>query len=123
MEDNNIKKNVREMEKIISTFLFIGVITSSIVIIIGILMFLISGSSGYTGNFYPTHPLEVLKGCISLKPYSIILLGLMLLIAIPILRVGVSIIVFFKEKDFLYVKITTTVFIILIISLFMGKVR
>lgn len=121
MDDNRLKKNTREMEKVISTFLLTGVLTSSAVIIIGLVMFLISGDSGYMGNFYPTHPLEILKGCAALKPYSIILLGLMLLIAIPILRVAISILVFFKEKDFLYVKITAVVFIILIVSLFMGK--
>ncbi|MCH3964786.1 MAG: DUF1634 domain-containing protein [Clostridium sp.] len=121
MNDKKLKENTREMEKIISTFLFVGVLTSSAVIIIGLIMFLISGSSGYPGNFYPTYPFEILHGCMALKPYSIILLGLMLLIAIPIFRVGISILVFFKEKDFLYVKITAVVFIILIISLFMGK--
>ncbi|MBA5849963.1 DUF1634 domain-containing protein [Clostridium sp. cel8] len=122
MENKNLKKNIREMETVISTFLLVGVLVSSAIIITGLLMFLISGNSGYPKDFYPTQPLDVLKGFIALKSYSIILTGLMLLISIPILRVGISIIVFFKEKDFLYVKITSTVFIILIISLLMGKV-
>ncbi|WP_446898650.1 DUF1634 domain-containing protein [Clostridium sp. LBM24168] len=121
MDNSRLKKNIREIENVISKFLLIGVLTSSTVIIIGLAMFLISGSSGYVKNFYPTHPLEIFMGCMALKPYSIIMLGLMLLIAIPILRVAVSILVFLKERDFLYVKITTVVLIILIISLFMGK--
>jgi uncharacterized membrane protein len=116
-----ISKNNHEMERIISTFLLTGVITSSCVIIVGILMFLFSGKSGYPANFYPTHPGEILQGCLLFKPYAIILLGLMILIAIPILRVAISILVFFKEKDFLYVRITTAVFVILIISLLIGK--
>ena len=48
--------------------------------------------------------------------------GVMVLIATPIFRVGVSIIVFAVEKDYLYVKITTVVFLILIVSLVLGKV-
>ncbi|MBP2032165.1 putative membrane protein [Clostridium algifaecis] len=119
---SKIEENVKEMDLVISTFLRIGILTSSVIILTGLLMFLISGKSGYPGTSYPTHPMDVFKGCLNLKPYAIIMLGLMVLIAIPVLRVAVSIIVFFKEKDFLYVKITTAVLIILIISFFMSKV-
>ncbi|WP_411679753.1 DUF1634 domain-containing protein [Clostridium thailandense] len=115
------ESNIGEIEIIISKSLRIGVVLSSVVILSGLLMFLISGHSGYPGNSYPTSPYDILAGAVSLKPYGIILLGLMILIAIPVFRVGVSIIVFLKEKDYLYVKITTAVFIILIISLLMGK--
>lgn len=116
------ESNIGEIELIISKSLRVGVLLSSSVILTGLLMFLISGHSGYPENFYPTTPSAVVSGCLSFKPYAIILLGLMILIAIPVFRVGVSIIVFLKEKDYLYVKITTLVFIILIISLLMGKV-
>lgn len=125
MDDKNVSKieeNVKEMDIIISSFLRIGILFSSLVILTGLLMFLISGKSGYSGAFYPTHPMDVFKGCYLLKPYAIIMFGLMLLIAIPVLRVAVSIIVFFKEKDFLYVKITSSVLIILIISFLISKV-
>lgn len=114
--------NIGEIEIIISKSLRIGVVLSSLVILTGLLMFLISGYSGYPGNYYPTTPSAVLSGCLSFKPYAIILLGLMILIAIPVFRVGISILVFVKEKDYLYVKITTLVFVILIISFLMGKV-
>lgn len=116
------ESNIGEVELIISKFLRIGVLLSSIVILAGLLMFLLSGYSGYPGNSYPTTPNEIVNGFLSFKPYGIILMGLLILISIPVLRVGVSIIVFLKEEDYLYVKITTAVFVILIISLFMGKV-
>ncbi|MBV7273854.1 DUF1634 domain-containing protein [Clostridium sp. PL3] len=123
MEESNIveESNIGEIEIIISKSLRVGVVLSSVVILSGLLMFLISGHSGYSGSSYPTSPRDILAGAAALKPYGIILLGLMILIAIPVFRVGVSIIVFLKEKDYLYVKITTAVFIILIISLLMGK--
>jgi len=118
-----IKSNkVEEMEIIISDLLRIGVLLSAVIILIGFCMFLITGKSGYSGNYYPINPLEILKGLISFKSYSIILTGLLILILTPVFRVGVSIIVFFQEKDFLYVKITSLVFTILLISFILGLV-
>jgi uncharacterized membrane protein len=119
--ENNSK--IEEMEIVISNFLRIGVVLSAIVVFIGLLMFLVTGNSGYTGDYFPTTPSEIMRGSILLKPYAIILLGLIILILTPVFRVGVSILVFIKEKDFLYVKITSVVFIILIISFVLGKVE
>jgi len=113
---------VEEMEITISNLLKGGVLLSAIFIFIGLSMFLITGESGYTGNYYPSNPIEIFKGLVSFKSYSIMLTGLLILILTPVFRVGVSIIVFFKEKDFLYVKITSLVFCILIISFILGKV-
>lgn len=113
--------NIEKMEITISNLLRVGVILSAVVVFIGLSMFLVTGKSGYIGNYYPTNPLEILKGLLSFKSYSIILTGLLILILTPVFRVGVSIIVFFQEKDFLYVKITSLVFIILLISFILGK--
>ncbi len=46
--------------------------------------------------------------------------GVYLLILTPILRVVISIYAFYKENDFLYVKITSLVLLILIISVIVG---
>ncbi|AIS51306.1 membrane protein [Thermoanaerobacter kivui] len=116
-------EELRAMELIISKALTIGITTSAIVIFIGLLMLIITGNSGYPHGFYPTSPVEILKGFISLKPYAVILTGLLLLILTPVFRVAVSIITFLHEKDYLYTAITTLVFIILIISFILGKVE
>lgn len=120
-EENNSK--IEEMEIVISNFLRIGVVLSAIIVFIGLLMFLVSGKSGYSGDYFPTTPTEIFNGVLLLKPYAIILLGLIILILTPVFRVGVSILVFVKEKDFLYVKITSFVFLILIVSFILGKVE
>lgn len=120
-QENNSK--IEEMEIIISNFLRIGVVLSAIIVFIGLLMFLVSGNSGYNGDYFPKTPTEIFNGVVLLKPYAIILLGLIILILTPVFRVGVSILVFIKEKDFLYVKITSFVFVILIISFILGKVE
>lgn len=117
MEESKIAK----VEITISKMLRIGVVLSASIIIIGLSMFLITGNSGYTGSTYPTAVGEIFRGLLQLKSYGIIMTGLLLLIATPIFRVGVSIIVFMKEKDYMYVKITAIVFIILILSFAMGK--
>jgi uncharacterized membrane protein len=116
------KSQIEEVEIIISKALMIGVVLSAIIIFIGFAMFLVTGKSGYIGSTYPTRPIEIFKGLMLFKPYAIILTGLLILIITPVFRVGVSIIVFMKEKDYLYVKITSLVFIILIISFSLGKV-
>jgi uncharacterized membrane protein len=116
------ESKIEEMEIVISKFLRIGVILSGLIIFIGFAMFLITGNSGYD-NTFPTNPITILQGFVEVKSYAIILTGLLILIATPVLRVGVSIIVFIKEKDFLYVKITSLVFVILIISFLLGKVE
>ena len=54
-----------------------------------------------------------------MHPQSIIALGLLLLIATPILRVAVSIIAFALERDYRFVVITAIVLVILILSNFL----
>lgn len=119
-KDNN---KIEEMEIIISNFLRIGVLSSAIIVFIGLSMYLISGNSGYSGSYFPSSLSEIFNGLLALKPYAIIMFGLIILILTPVFRVGVSILVFIKEKDFLYVKITSLVFIILLISFILGKVE
>lgn len=117
------RDDTEKIEIIISKVLIAGVLLSAAIILIGLMMYLITGSSGYQGNTYPTNPQIIFQGVLLLKPYAIILFGLFILILTPILRVGISIIVFIKERDFLYVNITSIVFIILIISFLLGKVE
>lgn len=116
-------KELEEMELTISRFLKFGVMLSAAVIALGFLIFIFTGNSGYNGEYFPKTPVEIFKGLASLKAYAIILTGLMFLILTPVFRVGISILVFIKEKDFLYAKITALVFIILIVSFLLGKVE
>ncbi|MCE5286136.1 MAG: DUF1634 domain-containing protein [Pelosinus sp.] len=115
-------RDIGEVEIIISYFLRVGVIISSVVIILGLLLFLQTGYSGYPENTFPITMSDVISGLLAGKPYAIMTAGLIILMGIPVLRVALSIFAFFKEKDYLYVKITTGVFVILIISILMGKV-
>lgn len=117
------KSNIEDVEIVISKCLKIGVLFSAAVMFVGFLLFILTGNSGYPDNTFPTNPVAVFQGLAALKPYAIILTGLFVLILTPVFRVGVSIIVFLKEKDYLYVIITAIVFIILLISFLLGKVE
>lgn len=104
------------VELVVSRFLRAGVVLSAVVIGTGLLMFLITDSSGYPDAVFPTGLIEIVQGLMALKPYGIILTGLFLLILTPVLRVAVSLLVFWKQRDWMYMGITTVVLGILIIS-------
>jgi uncharacterized membrane protein len=64
---------------------------------------------------------EVLQRVVSLRPSGFLALGLLALIATPILRVMRSIIAFVYERDWRYAGVTTLVLLALIISLLLSK--
>ncbi len=108
-------------ELFISKFLKYGVITSGTVITLGFILFVATGTSGYDDGSFPLELHQIALGLISLKPYSIIQSGLILLILLPVMRVALSVVLFFRERDFLYVKITLLVLMILLVSFLIGK--
>ncbi|MEG6571291.1 DUF1634 domain-containing protein [[Clostridium] cellulosi] len=116
-------KEIEDLELAISKVIKYGVLASAAIMLIGLIIFLVTGSSGYPGSYYPTSLVEIFQGLIAFKPYAIMMFGLFLLILTPVLRVGVSILLFLKEKDYTFVRITTLVFIILIISFLLGKAK
>jgi uncharacterized membrane protein len=115
-------KNIEAMEITISNFLRLGVTTSAVVILIGLISLIYTGNSGYPRETFPTSVTAIIQGLILWKPYAIILSGLLLLVFTPVFRVAVSIITFLREKDYLYVVITSIVLIILIIGFLIGKI-
>ncbi|CDZ24075.1 putative membrane protein [[Clostridium] cellulosi] len=116
-------KEIEDLELAISKVIKYGVLASAAIMLIGLIIFLVTGSSGYPGSYYPTSLVEIFQGLIAFKPYAMMMFGLFLLILTPVLRVGVSILLFLKEKDYTFVRITTLVFIILIISFLLGKAK
>lgn len=121
-KEQQMNEEIFSAELFVSRVLRIGVLCSGFVILVGIVWFLISGDSGYPADVYPTTLLGILEGVVHGKPFAIMLAGLFLLILTPILRVGITILVFVKAKDRLYIGITSLVFMILVISLLLGKV-
>ncbi|MFB0840796.1 DUF1634 domain-containing protein [Paenibacillus oleatilyticus] len=114
-------RSIAVVELRISQYLRAGVLLSAAVILLGLVLFLILGDSGYPGRTFPARLPEIGQGLLQLKPYAVILMGLLMLILTPVFRVGISILVFLKEKDYLYAGISLLVFLILIVSFLLGK--
>lgn len=131
---SEIDARVRQVELLISNLLRSSVLLSLVVIVIGTVVtfvdhpeFLSSrralGQLVNPGTSLP-HTLEAVgRGLEALQGDAIVTLGLLLLIATPVVRVGISIFAFIYERDRVYTFITLTVFCLLILSFFLGKVE
>jgi uncharacterized membrane protein len=114
---------VHRTELIISSVLRGGVLLSAAVIAFGVLLFYLRGSPVFiypSGRRFPTSLPGVWYGLAHGDPRAIVALGLVLLLATPVVRVAVSIIAFAVSRDRLYVAITALVLAILIFSFLSG---
>ena len=126
------------MELMISYVLRGGVLLSAAVILCGITLAAVTRDTGYAPirphqlsdilafhptagpGYFPTAPATVLRAALVGKPYAIIGLGMLLLIATPVLRVALSVVFFLAQQDWLYVGITVFVLAVLLLSLIAG---
>ncbi|GAC1617557.1 MAG: hypothetical protein NVS4B11_06830 [Ktedonobacteraceae bacterium] len=97
-----------------------GVLLSAVVIVIGLLMLSLQPDkfAPQKLQLFPQTFGQVWTGLLALRPQAVITLGLLLLIATPVIRVAVSIVAFAVEGDRRFVAITTLVLLILLFSLF-----
>lgn len=117
----------QRLEVIIGYTLRIGVLTAAAIVLIGGALYLAENGSG-TPHYRAFHagatPSDTLAGIArnihDLNSYGIIQLGLLVLIATPILRVILSVVAFALERDVLYVVATLIVLAVLLYSL-LGK--
>ena len=112
------------MEITISRMLRAGVSVAAFVVLVGELLYLWQAHGIRTdyGYFHgiPTpvdHFAPVLEGIRHLDSRSIILLGIMFLIATPIVRVAFCLYSFAMQKDKLYILVSGTVLAVLLYSL------
>ncbi len=115
--------NDEPFETAISRVLRGGVVVSATLITFGFLTSFLVGWDGSLrgappGTSDPTSFDQLLDGLIQLRPIAITQLGLLVLIATPVVRVAVSVVGFAREHDALYVAITTAVLLVLLASLF-----
>lgn len=121
----------RRIERVISNLLRLGVLTSLSIVLLGtILTFLrhplyLSSPAEFErlvqgGVVYPHTPRQILAGLLALEGSAVVALGLLVLIATPVLRVAVSIPAFAAQKDRTYVVITSVVLVVLLTSFLLG---
>lgn len=124
-------KTTGAIESAISAILRIGVASSISIIAIGILVTfihhpdyfssrpalgrLIDGRANYTASVG-----AVITGTREGRGQAIVMIGILALIATPVVRVATSIALFAAERDRVYVAITSVVLLLLILSFYVG---
>jgi uncharacterized membrane protein len=126
------------MQSVLSKTLLYGVILSTSIIVIGLVYMAATYSSGYQCDFtdaslncllnynpaaiphgdYPNTLFSIAAGLAQLKPFAIIQLGVIVLLATPVIRVFASLVLFAIEKDRAFVVITLFVLLVLLFSFF-----
>jgi uncharacterized membrane protein len=117
----------KQMEASIGRMLRVGVTTSAAIVLLGGILYLRQPSTKAPdySNFIAQREwlpniVGVLQGAAHLNAGSIIQLGILLLIATPITRVAFCIAGFARQKDRIYILISSSVLVILIYSLLQG---
>jgi len=127
-------KRIRTVELVISTILRVGVISSLALVVFGLsVMFLqhphsLNSAESYqaltsTHAAYPHTIGDVFLGVGSFQGEAIIGLGLLMLIATPVMRVAVSIFAFIVHRDKVFTAITTLVLLLLFLSFVLGAIE
>jgi len=123
---------VARAEESIGRLLRIGV-GASLVLLAGgtLLSFLRDGGYGRNasevvrltgpGGSFPRTAAWLVDGIVRLNGQAVIVAGLLLLIATPVLRVAVSVVAFARERDRTYALITAFVLVLLLVSFELGS--
>jgi uncharacterized membrane protein len=132
------EKKYALMQGVLSKTLLYGVILSTAIVIIGLIYMAATYSTGYQCDFtgaslscllnynaaliphgdYPNTLVSIATGVVALKPFAIIELGVVVLLATPVFRVAASLVLFAIEKDRAFVLITLFVLLVLLFSFF-----
>jgi uncharacterized membrane protein len=116
------------IEILVGVMLRTGVMLAAAIVLFGGILYLAHSHgprpdySHFNGE--PVHLIAfsgIMHGVAALNPESIIMLGLLVLIATPVARVGMCIVGFLFERDHLYTAVSTIVMLILLYSLFFHK--
>ena len=127
-------ERARAVELLISNLLRTGVVTSLSIVIAGTIVSFIHHPEYLwqppalerltrPGAALPHTAREVLHGLREGRGQAIVMVGLILLIATPVLRVAVSILGFVYEHDHGYIIITSIVLLLLLLSFVLGKIE
>jgi len=131
LSPQSLEAKVRRTELVISQTLRLGVALSLAIIALGLcLTFVRHPDYAFSHRALPRltsigatfpHTLSGLAfGLKTLRGQSVVVLGLLLLIATPVMRVAVSIVAFAQQRDRIFVAITSTVLALLLFSFYLG---
>jgi uncharacterized membrane protein len=126
-----LDSKVLKVELMISSILRVGVVLSASLIVAGMFLSFAadpqkarqpSSLRGLTGPAatFPHSLAAIMHGTAHVQGPAIVALGLLVLVATPVVRVGASVAGFLYERDPTFVVITTTVLTLLIVSFVLG---
>jgi uncharacterized membrane protein len=116
-----------QMDRIIGNLLRLGLILSAVFVLFGAIFYLVRHGndiiSYHTFRGEPQsyrHIQGILEEALEFHGRGFILIGLVLLVATPVARVVFSVFAFLRQKDLIYVIVTSIVLGILLFSLIWG---
>lgn len=115
----------RDLQRMVGNLLRWGVITAIIIVATGLFLYLFQKGNG-TVSYAEFNPLRfqgfaaLFRGLLSADYHAVIQLGVMLLIATPVVRVIIALIGFALEKDRLYVVISLVILGVILFSIIYG---
>lgn len=122
---SSLEKADKNIKIILGNLLRIGVIVAGTMVVIGAILFLFRhGLEIPSYHIFKPDRFNVLDfrhlidGILTFRSVSIMELGILLLIATPVLRVLFSVFAFAYEKDYMYVVFTLIVLLVLVFSFF-----
>ena len=118
VEDRRAAREQRNINEMVHRMLIIGLVISTTLMLIGLGLDLIQNQEAPTAVL---NTAEALREAAALHPSGFLTLGILVLIATPILRVIGSIIAFVYERDWRYVLVTSIVLMVVMISVVSGK--
>ena len=118
-----------QVEGFIGNLLRIGVGVAAFIVAFGGVLFLSRHASevpryhSFQGEpAFLEHLGNVVTAALSLRSEAVVQLGIMALIAVPVIRVAVSIAAFLLKRDWLYAVVASIVLVVLLFALLGGKV-
>jgi uncharacterized membrane protein len=118
VETRRVEANVRKINALVHWLLIIGLAAAALMMVTGIVLGLLIHRAMPNAMV----PLADLTAQLALfNPAAFLSLGLLLLIATPILRVTGSIIGFVLERDWRYALVTLVVLVIVLLSIYLGQ--
>ena len=125
---------MKRVERLISWLLLGGVATSMATVLFGLLLMFVHHREYLQsaadcrrltapGAAFPHTLADVPRGVVDGRGQAVVALGLLLLIATPILRVAVSLLGFVLQRDPTYAVISAVVLIVLLISFLLRTVE
>ncbi len=111
-------KQTRDLNDAVHRILIVGLVASTVLLLVGLALDAIDSRS-LPAAVAP--PAEAVSRALALRPSGFLSLGLLVLLATPIVRVIGSIVVFIWERDWRYVAITLFVLLVIVVSIVLGQ--